>query len=420
MKMSRIVSVILCIICIFALFSCQKEEDLGISFVKDKCKEGQITVEISEEGTGSSIYYGDENGAILPKFSSIAKECEAGTIENIVLPANAKTLVLQKHDYAKIVPIPSEYIIDDVKGITFGALSDVHYNRYDTSGGDDATLYFEKALDYLDTLNIDLVGISGDITTNGERRSLVSYNEAIKDRNYPVLTVSGNHDVVSLGTGLWQKIMNQNVEGCVFAENNLDFIYDNDKNQEGVFVFLNQVRWDYYKEGATLLNEEQLVWLENVLKEYKDETVYLFFHSLLCGDDGEKHTGVGNIKNEHGVTYDIPYTYGASDEVVFRRLLQEYKNVVFFSGHSHWMFEMECYNEKANYSNFDGKYCHMVHVPSVTSPRYVGKDDTSRSSRNGEYSQGWLVEDYQGYIILTPIDFISDTYYTEYMEIIYK
>ena len=30
----------------------------------------------------------------------------------------------------------------------------------------------------------------------------------------------------------------------------------------------------------TVLNEEQLVWLENVLKEYKDETVYLFFHSL--------------------------------------------------------------------------------------------------------------------------------------------
>ena len=84
------------------------------------------------------------------------------------------------------------------------------------------------------------------------------------------------------------------------------------------------------------------------------------------------------------------------------------------------MFEMEIYNEETNYSNFEGEYCHMVHVPSVTEPRWIGENDTERTGKNGEESQGWLVYDYGDTTVWLPIDFISGTVYTEYMEIITK
>jgi hypothetical protein len=97
---------------------------------------------------------------------------------------------------------------------------------------------------------------------------------------------------------------------------------------------------------------------------------------------------------------------------------KEYKNVIYFSGHSHWMFELEIYNENLNVSNFDGEYCYMVHNPSVCEPRWIGEDDSHRTSKTGVVSEGWIIEMYDDFMILIPVDFISQVFYTEYMEII--
>ena len=79
---------------------------------------------------------------------------------------------------------------------------------------------------------------------------------------------------------------------------------------------------------------------------------------------------------------------------------------------------MEIYNENLNYSNFDNEYCHMVHVPSVCEPRWIGENDTRRTSKTGVASEGWIIEVYDEAIILIPVDFITEVFYTEYMKII--
>ena len=122
--------------------------------------------------------------------------------------------------------------------------------------------------------------------------------------------------------------------------------------------------------------------------------------------------------NPGGYTYPLAYTYGNNDERLFRKLLKENKNVVYFSGHSHWMFEMVKYGEWANFSDFDGEYCSMVHVPSVTAPRYIEDNDTNRVEKNGYESEGWVLYDYGDITVLVPVDFVNGVFYTEYMEIV--
>ena len=79
---------------------------------------------------------------------------------------------------------------------------------------------------------------------------------------------------------------------------------------------------------------------------------------------------------------------------------------------------MDVYNPITNFSNFDGEYAYMIHIPSVTEPRYIGPDDSSRTSMNGQSSQGWIVYDYGDTVVLLPVEFTTGAFLYEYMEII--
>lgn len=401
-----------------------KVEDKGyVELVLDEKSSAMLltgTACVKESQGDFTLYFGDENGKALQGYTKIADtENKTAAFEDLVVPPMARTIVASCEGKSYFVSIPKENLILSEDVFVFGTLSDVHFNKYFSSENvDDAIISFDRALDYFEEIGVDLVGITGDITNNGEEDSLIKYNEAIEQRPFPVFTVTGNHDVSTLNNGLWKKYISDNVENCTFAENGLDFIYMPQGENGDMYIFLNQVRWEYNTSKSALLEAKQILWLNNILRNNTDKQVYLFFHTFLCGPDGQKHTGVGNIMNPGGYTYPLPFTYNNSDERLFRKLLKENKNIVFFSGHSHWMFEMEIYGEQTNFSDFEGEYCTMVHVPSVTAPRYIGDNDTNRKDMNGFESQGWVLYDYGDITVLVPVDFVNGVFYTEYMEII--
>lgn len=378
---------------------------------------GKIALNI--EPCEYELYFGNENGK-LENYSKIGSYFGNFDLNGVVVPPQATHIVLDTGKETYTQKIPEECLLFNMDATVFGVLSDVHFNRYNIGGEDPAIVSFDRALDYFGEIDVDFVGICGDISDSGKESAFEKYNDAIKDRPFPVYTVTGNHDVSAIESGLWKEYISDNIEDCAFAENGLDFVLAPQSLGGDVVVFLNQVRWEYNTGKSTILDQEQLDWLENVLIENKDRRVYLFFHTFMRGPDGKVHTGVGNVQNSVGHKYKLPYTYGTKDEVVFRRLMKEYKNVVYFSGHSHWMFEAEKYGEWANYSNFDGEYCHMFHVPSVTEPRWMEDTDTFTTSKTLEYSQGTIVYDYGEFSVFVPIDFISGALYTEYMEIVYE
>ena len=411
------------------------ENDMSIAS-QGECELGILNAELkisSEEAGELSVCFGDGDGNVLEAYTPIKTASFSSASEqsielkDVKIPPEASTLVLVKNGSkielkdGKNVKIPEECTSFGSAELVFGALSDVHFNKYDALGtGDDAVYALDLALDFLESKGADLVAVAGDISKNGEEEAFIKYAEMIQDRDFEVLACVGNHDVSAVTNGFWTQYVTSEIlkhEGVLdVSENGLDFTYSESDGE--VFIFLNQSYWDYGTEESRLLRSEQLVWLEQMAKKYENATLYLFFHTFLNAPNGDTATAVGNLRNPGGYEYDLPYTYGTQDEVEFRRILRENKNIIFFSGHSHWMFEMEIYNESLNVSNYNGEYGYMVHVPSVTEPRYIGQYDENRTSLNGQSSQGYLIYVYDSCTVLLPYDFISGTCYTEYIEIL--
>ena len=421
----RIAILAMIILALAMLFACGKEESevvelppVEMALSVDESSTSCLingTVSLTNAKGDYSIYFGDEAGKPLSGYTRIgvASKDTPYTLSGAIVPPYARTIVVVRENESAYAPIPDEYLLDADDAYIFGALSDVHYGKYE-----DAAIYsFDLALDYFENIGADLVAIAGDLSNAGEVESYEKYNAAIANRPYPVFTVTGNHDETSIKSGIWAEYITSGITGVEFGPNGMDFIYAPEGLGGDVFIFLNQQKW-LYTVNTSIITAEQILWLRDKLEYYKDVPVYLFFHSFLCGPDGQKHTGVGNIMNPGGYTYPIPYYYNNSDERMFRKMLKQYKNVVFFSGHSHWAFEMEKYGEQANFSNFDGEYCTMVHVPSVTEPRVIGDYDTDRWGLEGQSSQGWAVYDYGDVVVMVPVDFITGVHYTEYMEIL--
>ncbi|MBQ7225551.1 MAG: metallophosphoesterase [Clostridia bacterium] len=428
--MKKLIAVLAVMVAAFALFGCSDEGategGVGLTLDIDNSRsiEGKVWgAAIVNDNESYDIYFGDENGKRLTEYTKIgvAKGENGCELDGLVLPPKAKTVVaVGKGGKTAFCALPKRFTVDYSNPYIFGALSDVHYNKYYATGDDDALAAFDRALDYFDKIGVDMVGVAGDISNDGEEDSLIKFNEAISGRDYPVFTVAGNHDYKAYKNGLWQQYITDNVKGCEMSEYGGDFMYAPKGANGDVFVFLNITYWTYDNKIFRALMYEQIDWLESILKTHTDNQVYLFFHLFLCGPDGQKHTGVGNIMNPGGYTYPLPYHYANADERVFRRMMKNYKNVVYLSGHSHWMFEMEIYGEQANFSDFGGQFCSMVHIPSVTEPRWIGEFDTDRTGKNGECSEGWVIYDCGDITVLLPVDFVSGTVYTEYMEIVHK
>lgn len=404
-----------------------KKEGLNLILDSSLSAGGFLVGELSIDKVSGeyTLYFGDSEGKALKGYTKIgtAKENEPFKADGLVIPPEAKSIIAVGENNSYIEKIPDTYLLNKDNAFIFGALSDIHFNKYKKIAEDDAIITFDNALNYYEEIGADMVGVAGDISNNGELSALTKYNEAIANRSFPVFTVTGNHDYNAYVDGSWQEYISANIKNCEFAPNGLDFVYKPEKMGGDVFVFLNITfySYSYYDKTKPVVSTmEQIPWLEEVFKSNTEGQIYLFFHLFMCGPDGETHTGVGNIMNPGGYTYPLPFKLGNSDERKMRSFFKKYKNVVYLSGHSHWAFEMERYNEETNFSNFDGEYCHMVHIPSVTEPRWIEDNDKDRTGKNGELSQGWTIYDYGDTVIFVPIDFLTGTIYTEYMEIIRK
>ncbi len=393
---------------------------------------GEITVTASMDGN-YVIYWGDENGdklsvdagnytAYYSELATVEVDGGKGNYEVhpfTAIPEGAETVLAYRCGVlAGEAEIPEEKIADyGEKSYTFGALSDVHFNRYNGSlSGDDSCLTFSNALNFIDNFDVELVAISGDLSVHGERDAFEKFNSIVSEHDYPVYTCTGNHDVdYEFSLENWQELINTGVYGetkadgiVEVAENGLDFVYAPESIDGDVFVFLSQFAWDYNDANSRILTDAQLDWLEVQLEKYKDTTVYLFFHTFLNNPvEGEVlGMGEGNLVNNKGHQYDLPFTNGCPDEVRFRGMMDKYENVVFFNGHSHWAYDMQELNPNLNIADYNGEYATMVHLSSVASPRRTTANLADTTEHYMRSSEGMIVTVYEDKIVLTAVDFL--------------
>ena len=404
--------------------------EIGYEFDNDKFYSAAGTVSVSAKTDGKyDLYWGDENGEPLTEdiggypvtfseFATVSVRDGKGKEEIVdftLIPDGAETVLAYKNGvYAGKAGLPEEKTAAaEEPSYRFGAISDVHFNRYFLHLDDDAKLTLPNALNFFEKAGVRAVALPGDLTSEGEEKSLKLFNKYISEYDFPVYTCMGNHDTRgdAVESGAWEKYINPGVYGEEKAEgildvNGRDFIYTPDDND--IFIFLSQYQWSYNSPDSELLSSEQLDWLEAKLAAYADRTVYLFFHTFLANQQtGDRKTGEGNAVNDKDTYYNLVYTPETADELRFTALLETYKNVIFFNGHSHFAFELQKLNPILNITDYDGKTCTMVHIPSVSSPRTMNQNSKDYSDNYLRKSQGYLVKVYPDRIVLQGVEFLK-------------
>lgn len=415
----------------FPFMSSLAKAEIAYDFANEESWSAEGTVTVSANIDGEyKVYWGNSDYDVLSvdvsgytaTYSEFAEiDVEDGTGSSDIyrfaaIPDNAESvLAYYKNSLVAKCDLPENKTHNTETPVyRFGALSDLHFNRYALSLTDDACIAFPNALNFLDAFDIKLVGMSGDLSNGSETDSFEKFNYFVSKYDFPVYTSTGNHDVTeALDKDAWRS----NINKGVYSDNKpvgvkdvvydtFDFVYEPNQGNDDVFIFLCQYAWDYNNENSRILTDAQLVWLETELEKYKDRTVYLFFHTFMAHANGDRKTGEGNIVNDAGKTYSLVFTQGRPDEVKFRELMKKYKNVIQFNGHSHWAFDQFKFNPELNITDYDGTYATMVHISSVSSPRRVTKNSDETFEYYMRNSEGYLVSVYNDYIILQGIDFL--------------
>lgn len=390
--------------------------------------DGVITV-TSNADTKFELYWGNSNGEKLQKdgvyyssLGTITTVNGTGTYDIIspytAIPEGAAKLLVYngaENEYAYSIP-QNKLFSKGTKKYSFGIMSDIHYNRYDASGGDDALSAFNKALTFMEkTAKVSFVAGLGDLSDRSEDDSFQKYSNELAKHNLTMYTCMGNHDVYNQEG--WKKYINKGINGknakskgiLNVADNGLDFVYQNPASKDDVFIFLSQTRWLYNSSAARILTDDQLYWIEEMLAAYADKNVFLMFHTYVSTNSGDTANCVGNLKNPGGYSYDLTYTVGVPDEVKMKQLLNKYLNVTMFSGHSHWAYSMQIFNPYLNIGQL-GTGARLVHVSSVTEPREIGVNDSSRTGLNNKASEGMLADVYSNSVVYTGVDFWNNEY----------
>lgn len=397
---------------------------------------GEITVSTAEPGK-YQLYWGDNqgnkltyNGVSFTELTNITTTDSSLTTtykipsEYTVIPQDAEKLMLLDSESNTICTydIPEEKKFSEgTVSYQFGLMSDVHYNRYKDFSADDSVPAFNNALKFINDQGIDFLGLTGDLSSRGEKEAFTKFKSATD--KYPKMTVytcMGNHDVSGIND--FNKYVNtkkttdKNIKNI--NSNGVDFVYE---KQGDIFIFFSQTKWSYNSKYSQLLEKQQLNWLEKNLNTYADKNVYLFFHSYFALENGDVTNAVGNLKNPGGYTYDLTYTFGNDDEKRFRNLLNKYPNVTMFNGHSHWAYDQQKYNPNLNIGNINGKKsgASIVHLASVSAPRTIEKDSAQRDENNGKLSQGTVALRYKNSTVYLSTDFIEGKYMAEASYICY-
>ena len=156
------------------------------------------------------------------------------------------------------------------------------------------------------------------------------------------------------------------------------------------FLFLGMKLWNF----KDAYYDEHIEWLAAKLEEYKGERCYVITH-LFFPDRAGNLNGIYPPKN---------WLKGAQLEKL-EGLCKKYHNSIWFSGHSHWEWALQKYQDTANVhrDSKDNKPASgwSVHVPGCGCP--ITSDGTTRVN-NPPASEGALVQVYKDHVVLVGVD----------------
>ena len=273
----------------------------------------------------------------------------------------------------------------------FGLLSDVHNNAGAGSGSENQNAEsredFERALKlFNDKESVWATCITGDLTDTGAEDQLQIYKNNVDTNspNTPVYACAGNHDCrSSVSDAIWEQYTGN--PRC------FEITKGNDH-----FLFFGMSKESMGPNGKPY-DETNIDWLADKLDEYRNERCFVFMH-LFFPDRA------GNLKR----LYTSNNWLGGTQLTRIQGLCDHYANSIWFSGHSHWKWSSQMYEQKANIWKSDiSGWC--VHVPSCAVPKFIANADAGTSYSPLD-SEGAIVDVYDDYIDIRAIDLKNNKY----------
>ena len=285
------------------------------------------------------------------------------------------------------IPIPeSNLTTSNTPLYSFGILSDVHLGRSAINPDSD----FERALEHFASKGAEMVCICGDITQNGKETEFTLYKDIVSQSAIPVYTVTGNHDATTSGLNvdLWNQYIN------------LPLVYEQSVERNGKtdhYLFLGMSIWNF----SSAYLDSSLMWLEDKLEEYRNERCFVITHLFFP-------ERAGNLND----IYPSGNWLKGTQLTLLESMCDRYVNSIWFSGHSHWEWQLQKYQDRANiYRTYEAGaptsgWC--VHIPSCGVP--ITSDGTTRVD-NTMGSEGAIIQLFDDHIDVLGIDFANDCKY---------
>lgn len=354
-----------------------------------------ITVSSNIEGE-YTLKYVDSAGKPLADYAEI---CTV-TIEDIatyedfidanIAPYTADAIGIFDAAGEKVGSISINGIKADNTGLLYsvGMLSDVHLNSTN-SGYSDCFGDFENALQFFNSINVDFTCTCGDISEHGTEEEFARYKEIVESHSpsIPVYTTTGNHDCLSSGIDedLWRQYTGH---GLTFE---VSKTLKNGKTDHFLFFGMTywEFRWPYILQSID--------WLEEKLKEYRNDRCFIITHMFFPDRAG----------NMLEIYPESNWLQGKQLEII-QEICHTYKNAIWFSGHSHWKWSLQHFDNDANICR-NPESGWSVHIPSCAKPSESNGEPDSRIESTA-LSEGAIINVYENHIDVLGVDFITGKY----------
>ena len=310
----------------------------------------------------------------------------------------------------------------------FGLLSDIHVDTTDYNYSQYINAYpysdegqgdFQRAIKWLlENENVDMFCACGDLSQNGTASEFAMPQEVISNylpasNGVPFYTCTGNHDVKTAGGNgfgtYFLRSFEQSWTGMTNFERstafNESFCFDKavgDKTDH--FIFFSMYSYSL-GSNASPYNDADITWLRGKLETWKNDRVFVFTHLFFPDYAGN----LGRVNGSGGI-YPSGNWLGGSQLTTLLSFLSGYPNAIWFSGHSHWKWDLQRYQKNLNVDRYGTNGAWTVHVPSLALPidsDYTNIDSETNANRVEKplESQGGVVYVYADRIEIRGIDF---------------
>ena len=327
-------------------------------------------------------------------------------IKNNVAPYSASKIGVYGSDGSRVGEIPLGAFKPNYgeRLYRFGLLSDVH--NEDSQSTENAQDFINALTELNNKESIEFICITGDLTqyshSNGNiatEMTLYQNNLNAAGVNKPVYVTTGNHDCPGSTdvdyTTFYQKAGLSDIAPSSGATASYEVTKTHTTSGGTTvtdhFLFLTMRRYEF---TSNTYYDADITWLGNKLEAYKNDRCFVFTHMFFPDY-------AGNLNR----IYPSGNWLSGPQLTSLKNLIDSYPRSYWFSGHSHWKWYLQKYQDKANIyptSNSGRTTGWAVHIPSCASP--IDSDGSSRVSMPLQ-SEGGVVDVYEDYVDIRGIEF---------------